>query len=207
MDFPPRRRPGERQRVNLDIEFAPLREPRSRDEPPAARAGEPGAPRGRSETLARIGWALPWIAAIVVAITVGGLLFAAAMAAFACVGLEELFRMGRDARPFEIVAFEASWRRLAAVPGRTINAFETVALWSSTPSDERTLSVHVVAAAAVGARVNLAFAGKTFAIPSMVQVPPRPTIVAGLTVVAAKPFRTRTRTIVAGLRVPAVVPA
>jgi len=64
-----------------------------------------------------------------------------------------------------------------------------------------------VAAAAVGARVNLAFAGKTFAIPSMVQEPPRPTIVAGLTVVAAKPFRTRTRTIVAGLRVPAVVPA
>ena len=105
MDFPPRRPPAKRQRVNLDIDFAPLREPRPRDDPPAAQAGEPGAPRGRSETLARLGWALPWIAAIVAAIAVGGLLFAAVMAAFACVGLEELFRMGRDARPFEIVAF------------------------------------------------------------------------------------------------------
>jgi phosphatidate cytidylyltransferase len=105
MDFPPRRPPAERPKVSLDIEFAPLREPRDRDEPPQGAGGEDGPRSARSETLARIGWALPWIVAIVAAIAVGGLLFAAAMAAFACVGLEELFRMGRDARPFEIVAF------------------------------------------------------------------------------------------------------
>jgi phosphatidate cytidylyltransferase len=105
VDFPPRRPPAERQRVSLDIDFAPLREPRSRDEPPDDGQGGSGPRRGRSETLARIGWVLPWIIAVVIAIAVGGLLFAAAMAAFACLAIEELFRMGRDARPFEIVAF------------------------------------------------------------------------------------------------------
>jgi phosphatidate cytidylyltransferase len=94
VDFPPRR-PTERQRVNLDIEFAPLRE----EQPPA-----PPRRRG-SETVARIAWVVPWMVAVIAAIAVGGLLFAAAMAAFACVGLAELFRMGRDARPFELVAF------------------------------------------------------------------------------------------------------
>jgi phosphatidate cytidylyltransferase len=98
VDFPPRR-PTERQRVNLDVEFGPLREDMPTEEP-AVRQRRRGA-----ETIARIAWVVPWIVAVIVAIAVGGLLFAAAMAAFACLGLEELFRMGRDARPFELVAF------------------------------------------------------------------------------------------------------
>jgi len=105
VDFPPRRPPAGRQKVNLDIDFAPLREPRPRDESREDEREGSGRPRGRSDTLARFAWAVPWIVAVVAAIAVGGVLFAAAMAAFACVGLEELFRMGRDARPFEIVAF------------------------------------------------------------------------------------------------------
>ena len=47
----------------------------------------------RSETLARIAWALPWIAIVVTIAIVGGELFAAAMIGFACVGIFELFRM------------------------------------------------------------------------------------------------------------------
>ncbi len=103
MDFPPRRPLGERQRVNLDPEFGPLRE----ELPPPAPKPAPQR-RRRNETLARVGWVLPWIIAIVAAITVGGLLFAAVMAAFACLGMEELFKMGRDAHPFDVVAFGAA---------------------------------------------------------------------------------------------------
>jgi phosphatidate cytidylyltransferase len=51
---------------------------------------------------------LPWIVAVIAAIAVGGILFAAAMAAFACLAMEELFKMGRDARPFDLVAFGAA---------------------------------------------------------------------------------------------------
>jgi hypothetical protein len=43
--------------------------------------------------------------------------------------------------------------------------------------------------------------------PSIVQVPPRPVIVAGLAAVAANPVITRTRTTVVGLRWPSVVEA
>ena len=100
MDFPPRRPAGQRQRVNLDPEFAPLREEMPPEPPP------PPPPRRRgNETIARVGWALPWIVAIVAAIAVGGLLFAAAMLAFSCLTMAELFKMGRDARPFDLVAF------------------------------------------------------------------------------------------------------
>jgi phosphatidate cytidylyltransferase len=52
-----------------------------------------------------VAWALPWIVVVIAAISVGGVLFAAAMAVFACVGMAELFRMGRGARAFEPVAF------------------------------------------------------------------------------------------------------
>ena len=55
--------------------------------------------RDRSETLARIAWAVPWIAIVVTIAIVGGELFAAAMIGFACVGINEFFRMVRDARP------------------------------------------------------------------------------------------------------------
>jgi phosphatidate cytidylyltransferase len=100
MDFPPRRPTRDRPRVNLDVELEPLRE-----ELPPPPPQEPRRRRGGNETLARVGWALPWIVAVVVAIAVGGLLFAAAMLAFSCLTMAELFKMGRDARPFDIVAF------------------------------------------------------------------------------------------------------
>ncbi len=87
---------------------------RNRPEPPPPLAAERESRRQRpprrkrSETLARIAWALPWIAIIITITIVGGELFAAAMIGFACVGLNELFRMTRGARPFELVAFAAA---------------------------------------------------------------------------------------------------
>lgn len=88
---------------------------RRRQSPPAPLRGgrrpERGrqGPRGpRSETLARVAWALPWIAIVVTIAVVGGELFAAAMIGFACVGLHELFRMTSDARPFALVGFAAA---------------------------------------------------------------------------------------------------
>ncbi len=106
MDFPPRRPAGERPRVNLDVEFGPLRE--ELPQPAQPQQQQQPARRRRNETLARVAWVLPWIVAVIVAIAVGGLLFAAAMAAFACLAMEELFKMGRDARPFDVVAFGAA---------------------------------------------------------------------------------------------------
>ena len=64
--------------------------------------------RSRSETMARIAWALPWIAIAVTIVIVGGEVFAVAMIGFACVGLAELFRMTRDARPFGLAAYAAA---------------------------------------------------------------------------------------------------
>ncbi len=98
MDFPPRRAPSEGQRIRLTLDVDPPPAPRPRPKPTVPSGGG-------SETFARVAWALPWIVVIAAAISVGGLLFAAAMAVFACVGLAELFRMGRDAKPFEFVAF------------------------------------------------------------------------------------------------------
>ena len=72
-----------------------------------AEGGDEPPKRGR-ETLARIAWALPWIAVVITIAIVGGELFAAAMIGFACVGIFELFRMTRDARPFLITAFVAT---------------------------------------------------------------------------------------------------
>jgi phosphatidate cytidylyltransferase len=77
----------------------------SGDEPPR---------RQRSETVARIAWALPWIAIVVTIAIVGGELFAVAMVGFACVGIHELFRMTADARPFALVAFAAAAGLVAA---------------------------------------------------------------------------------------------
>ena len=75
--------------------------------------GEP--PRGRrSETLARIAWAIPWIAIVVTIAIVGGPLFAIAMIGFACVGLSEFFRMARDLGPFALVGFAAAAGLVAA---------------------------------------------------------------------------------------------
>ena len=85
----------------------PLRSRRPRRSSSSSEGGD-GPGRSRSETLARIAWALPWLAIAVTIVVVGGELFAAAMIAFACVGLAELFQMTRDARPFLTVAFAAT---------------------------------------------------------------------------------------------------
>ncbi len=89
---------------------------RNRPEPPPPLAAERDSSRrrkrkprrNRSETIARIAWAIPWIAIVITITIVGGELFAAAMIGFACVGLSELFRMTRETRPFELVAFAAA---------------------------------------------------------------------------------------------------
>jgi phosphatidate cytidylyltransferase len=89
-------------------EGAPPVQPRSpRRAQPAPRPNR--KPRSaRSETLARILWAIPWIVVAVTIVAVGGLPFAGAMVVFAFIGLSELFRMTREDSPLLIVAFLAS---------------------------------------------------------------------------------------------------
>ena len=97
---------------------------RARPEPPPPLAAERGHRTGGrpprkprrlpSETLARIAWALPWIAIVVTIAVIGGELFAAAMIGFACVGIHEFFRMTRDARPFLLTAFVVAAALVAA---------------------------------------------------------------------------------------------
>jgi phosphatidate cytidylyltransferase len=70
--------------------------------------GEEPPRRSRSETVARIAWAIPWIAIVVTIAVVGGELFAGAMVVFAAVGIFEFFRMTADARPFLTLAIAAS---------------------------------------------------------------------------------------------------
>jgi phosphatidate cytidylyltransferase len=83
--------------------------PLGADEGRSRRRRGPRPPRrNRSETFARIAWALPWIAVAVTIVIVGGAVFAAAMIAFAWIGLSEFFRMTRAARPFIPVALAAS---------------------------------------------------------------------------------------------------
>ena len=91
--------------------------------------------------------------------------------------------------------------------GRAITAVLTVAVARTALVGEMTLRFQVVAPGAVGASVSRASFGNVPAIPSIVQAPPRPVIVAGFAAVAAKPVITRTRTTVAGLRCPSAVPA
>lgn len=67
--------------------------------------GPPGPPPRRSETFARVLWAIPAIALAITVIVVGGEVFAAAMIGFAWIGLIEFFRMIARARPFKGVAF------------------------------------------------------------------------------------------------------
>src|SRR5215211_6700514 len=82
-------------------------QPRDRDRRPRAR--RPG-----SETIARILWAVPWVAVAVTIVVVGGITFAAAMVVFAWIGLAELFRMTSSARPLQVVAFAAAAGMIAA---------------------------------------------------------------------------------------------
>src|SRR5438874_806186 len=104
MDFPPRGTSSRGRGEDLEIGFEPLRsptEPSTTRRRPQRRRGlrrgrprrEPGPPRQRrpgSETIARIIGVIPWLAFEVIVVALGRLLFAAAMAAFACVGLAVL---------------------------------------------------------------------------------------------------------------------
>jgi phosphatidate cytidylyltransferase len=98
-----------------ELDFDHPRRNRPSDPPPLSGRGRKRRPRrDRSETLARIAWAIPWIAIVVTIAIVGGELFAAAMIGFACVGINEFFRMVRDGGPFEMVAFAACAALVAA---------------------------------------------------------------------------------------------
>jgi phosphatidate cytidylyltransferase len=82
-------------------------EPRSAAETeptPRTESAEPAAPR-RSETLARVLWAIPLIALAVAVVVAGGEIFMAAMIVFAVIGIAEFLQMTERARPFPLVAF------------------------------------------------------------------------------------------------------
>jgi phosphatidate cytidylyltransferase len=78
---------------------------------PADPAAELAAPRPapqrtrRSETLARVGVAIPWIAFTIFILVVGGVTWTLAMVAFAWIGLAEFFRMTARLKPFIPVGF------------------------------------------------------------------------------------------------------
>ena len=71
----------------------------------AAPKPAPRPPSRRSETLARIAWAVPWIVFAIFIIAVGGVTFTAAMVGLACIGCAELFRMTQAAKPFVPIGF------------------------------------------------------------------------------------------------------
>lgn len=85
-------------------------------EPPPRPAPEGGQRRRgrRSETLARILWAIPWVIFAVAVIAIGGGVFAAAMALIAIGAMIEMFRMTQRARPFQGVAFLVTAGLMAA---------------------------------------------------------------------------------------------
>jgi phosphatidate cytidylyltransferase len=113
------------QPFDADVDFDHQRRRRPEPPPPLGpqqrrRRGPSGDGEGprrsRSETLARIAWAIPWIAVVVTIAVVGGEVFAAAMLVFACIGLTELYRMAIRARGFLLVSF-------VAAAGLTVAAF------------------------------------------------------------------------------------
>jgi phosphatidate cytidylyltransferase len=141
LDFDPFSRKDLRESAGLDAELqpapfvsetpaegtAPVRPegpPPARGRRAASRPKKPArgskAPSGkgrrstRSETLARILWAIPWIIFAITIVVLGGLTFAAAMVGLAWIGLSELFRMTSADRPLQVVAFAASAAMIAA---------------------------------------------------------------------------------------------
>jgi phosphatidate cytidylyltransferase len=115
----------------FDIETGGGGEPSAR--PPSRSPRQPTAPRSRrrreapparrerrerrapsSETLARIAWAIPWIAFAITVIVVGGGLFAVAAVVLAWIGLGELSRMAPESRPLLPVAMVVSAAMVAA---------------------------------------------------------------------------------------------
>ena len=114
---PVRVRRGEERQFAPDEDEGPL-EPRegvpddeetgSRGEPlPSTEAPPRERSRRRSETVRRVLWAIPLIVLAVAVIVAGGEIFAAAMIAFAWIGLTEFFNMSARARPMQGVAFAA----------------------------------------------------------------------------------------------------
>ena len=89
---------------------------RTRPASPGLGRGSSRRTRGRrSETLARLLWAIPWLIFCVTVIAIGGGVFALAMIGLAWGALIEFFRMTQRANPFQLVAF-------AAVAGMVIAA-------------------------------------------------------------------------------------
>jgi phosphatidate cytidylyltransferase len=58
--------------------------------------------------VARVGWAIPWIAFAIAIVALGGIPFAVAMIGISIVGMAELFRMTRRFQPLPPVAFAAA---------------------------------------------------------------------------------------------------
>jgi phosphatidate cytidylyltransferase len=133
MDFPPRPGSSRPRREARQSEQEPLpAEPESGDAGETGEyepAAEPEAParsrrrasprmrrRGgrRSETLARVLWAIPWIVFAVVIVAAGGPIFAVAMVGLAWAAQIELFRMTARSRPFEAAAFLGTAGMIAA---------------------------------------------------------------------------------------------
>jgi phosphatidate cytidylyltransferase len=74
-----------------------------------------GGPGGRrSETLARVLWAIPWIAFAVFIVAAGGVVFAVAAVGLAWATQVELFRMTARSHPFEAAAFIGTAGLIAA---------------------------------------------------------------------------------------------
>ncbi|MCB0874609.1 MAG: phosphatidate cytidylyltransferase [Solirubrobacterales bacterium] len=105
-------------------ESAPVPAPGTEAEPePAARSGgrrfrrraanKSGGGR-RSETIARVLWAIPWIVFAVFIVAVGGPVFAVAAVGLAWAVQIELFRMTARSRPFEAAAFAGTAGMVAA---------------------------------------------------------------------------------------------
>lgn len=121
MDFPERPRPGQprpRRRRGPAGREAARSGAGSRGGPRRRRSGS-GAPRPprrsrRSETLARVLWAIPAIALAIAVVVAGGGVFAVTMVVFACIGISEFFQMASRARPFQLVAFGAAAGIIAA---------------------------------------------------------------------------------------------
>jgi len=107
MDFPPRPEQGRQQAPPARRQRrAPGRGPARRQ--PRRRAAPPAPPGRHSETIARVGWAVPWIVFAIAIVAAGGIVFALAMIGLAWIGLAELFRMARRYRPMPLVAFAAA---------------------------------------------------------------------------------------------------
>ncbi len=99
------------------VEPQPQQGPQPRGDRRAAsgRSKRSKRPRGRrSETLARLLWAIPWLLFAVVIVVAGGGIFAAAMVGLAWAAQIELFRMTARSRPFEAAAFIATLGLIAA---------------------------------------------------------------------------------------------